>query len=294
MTTNSSMKTIRADVTARPLPFLGTSRMLTALVLATGIVAGLRGANMNLTGIHQPAVQIESVARQKPVPAKKLAMKMPDLSAVFAQEAAMTTSQLIKRWDPIVVAAAKKFHVSQDWIRSVMRMESGGRTMLDARFPITSYAGAMGLMQVMPQTYRDMRTAYGLGADPYNPHDNIYAGAAYLSELHRKYGYPAMFAAYNDGPGNWEDHVNNGRPLPAETVNYVAGIAGGKGLHGHGKVRLTKPDGAPVAIDLSIVRSVRAPLPGEYTDGVQAVITLGKMKQGVRESVDEARRLTLS
>ena len=72
----------------------------------------------------------------------------------------MTTSQLIKRWDPIVVAAAKKFHVSQDWIRSVMRMESGGRTMLDARFPITSYAGAMGLMQVMPQTYRDMRAAH--------------------------------------------------------------------------------------------------------------------------------------
>jgi len=249
---------------------------------------------VNLTGVQQPATQIESSARQKPAAPKRLVVKMPDLSAIFAQEAAMTTSQLIKRWDPIVVAAAKKFHVSQDWIRSVMRMESGGRTMLDAHFPITSYAGAMGLMQVTPETYRDMRAAYGLGSDPYNPHDNIYAGAAYLSELHRKYGYPAMFAAYNDGPGNWEDHVNNGRPLPAETVNYVAGIAGGGRLRGHGKVQLTKPDGAPVAIDLGMVRSVRAPLPGEYTDGVQAVITLGKMKQGVRESVDEARRLTLS
>jgi Transglycosylase SLT domain len=288
------MKTLRAEVSVKSLTPTNTTRVLSALVLATGIVAGLRSSHMNVPSFHQSVTQPAGIAPQKPAAPKKLAEKMPDLSAVFAREAAMTTSQLIKRWDPIVVAAAKKFHVSQDWIRSVMRMESGGRTMLDAKFQITSYAGAMGLMQVMPETYRDMRAAYGLGADPYNPHDNIYAGAAYLSELHRKYGYPAMFAAYNDGPGNWEDHINNGRPLPVETVNYVAGIAGGTGLHDHGKVQMTKPDGAPVAIDLSIVRSVRAPLPGEYADGVQAVITLGKMKQGVRETVDEARRLTLS
>jgi len=289
------MKTIRADVSSKSLlSSSNTTRVLSALVLATGVLAGLRSSHMNVPSFHQPLAQSAIIAPQKSATPKKISVAMPDLSKVFAQESAMTSSELIKRWEPTIEAASKQFHVSKDWIRAVMRMESGGRTMLDAKFPITSYAGAMGLMQVMPQTYRDMRAAHKLGADPYNPHDNIYAGAAYLAELHTKYGYPAMFAAYNDGPGNWEDHVNNGRPLPAETVNYVSGIAGGKGMHGAGKAQLTQPDGAPVMIDLAMVHGVRAPLPGEYADGVQAVITLGKKMQGVRETVPEARRLTLS
>ena len=41
----------------------------------------------------------------------------------------MTPSALIKRWEPIIAAASRQFHVSQDWVRAVMRMESGGRTM---------------------------------------------------------------------------------------------------------------------------------------------------------------------
>lgn len=294
MTTDSTMKTLCDDVSARPLSSSNTTRVLSALVLATGVIAGLHSSHVNIPSFHRSATQTNIAAPQKAVAPKRLALTMPDMSKVFAQETAMTSSELIKRWEPTIAAASKQFHVSKDWVRAVMRMESGGRTMLDDKFPITSYAGAMGLMQVMPQTYRDMRAAYRLGADPYNPHDNIYAGAAYLAELHRKYGYPAMFAAYNDGPGNWEDHVNNGRPLPAETLKYVSGIAGGKGMRGAGKAQLTQPDGAPVTIDLAMVRSVRAPLPGEYADGVQAVVTVGKKKQGVRENVAEARRLTLS
>jgi soluble lytic murein transglycosylase-like protein len=288
------MKTIRAEVSARSLSPRNTTRILSGLVLATGIVAGLRSSHMNVPSFDPSTEQSVAVAPQEPATPKTLAVKMPDLSKVFAQESAMTTAQLIRRWDPIITAASKEFHVSKDWIRAVMRMESGGRTMLDARFPITSYAGAMGLMQVMPETYREMRAAYKLGADPYNPHDNIYAGAAYLAELHRKYGYPAMFAAYNDGPGNWEAHVNDGRALPAETINYVSGITGGRTATGGGKVQLTQPDGNPVEINVAMVRSVRAPLPGEFADTVQAVVTLGKKQQGVRESVEEAKRLTLS
>jgi membrane-bound lytic murein transglycosylase B len=286
------MKTIRADVSVKSLSPTNTTRILSGLVLATGIVAGLRSSNINVPHFH-PSTEQSAAAVQKPVAPKRLAVKMPDLSKVFAQESAMSSAELMKRWDPIITAASKEFHVSKDWIRAVMRMESGGRTMLDAKFQITSYAGAMGLMQVMPETYREMRAAYKLGADPYNPRDNIYAGAAYLAELHRKYGYPAMFAAYNDGPGNWEAHVNEGRALPVETVNYVSGVTGGK-AHSGGKVQLTQPDGAPVEINLALVRSVRAPLPGEFADTVQAVITLGKKQQGVRETVEEARRLTLS
>jgi len=288
------MKTIRADVSAKSLSSANTTRILSALVLATGIAAGLRSSHIDVPSFHPSTEQSAPVVPQKPAAPKKLVIHMPDLSKVFAEESAMTTAQLIKRWDPLITAASKEFHVSKDWIRAVMRRESGGRTMLDERFQITSDAGAMGLMQVMPQTYRDMRAAYKLGNDPYNPHDNIYAGAAYLAELHRKYGYPGMFAAYNDGPGNWEDHLYRGRPLPAETVAYVSNIAGAGAVHGGGKVQLTQPDGNPVSINLALVRSVRAPLPGEFADTVQAVVTLGKKQQGVRETVDEAKRLTLS
>ena len=70
-----------------------------------------------------------------------------------------------------------------------------------------------------------MRSRYGLGADPFDPHDNILAGAAYLRELHDRYGAAGFLAAYNAGPGRYEDHLATGRPLPAETQAYVAALA---------------------------------------------------------------------
>ena len=60
--------------------------------------------------------------------------------------------------------------------------------------------GAMGLMQIMPKTWQELRARYGLGADPYEPRDNILAGAAYLRELHDRFGSPGFLAAYNAGP----------------------------------------------------------------------------------------------
>jgi soluble lytic murein transglycosylase-like protein len=83
----------------------------------------------------------------------------------------------------------------------------------------------------MPETYNDMREAYGLGQDPYAPEDNIVAGTAYLRRLHARYGFPAMFAAYNDGPGNYERRMADGTSLPAETRNYVVEVAGSLERH---------------------------------------------------------------
>ena len=83
----------------------------------------------------------------------------------------------------------------------------------------------MGLMQVMPRTYDDLRRQLGLGADPYVPADNITAGAAYLQQMYRRYGYPGMFAAYNAGPGRFDDFLLRQRPLPNETLACVAKIA---------------------------------------------------------------------
>lgn len=137
----------------------------------------------------------------------------------------MSASERMGRWDPLIKAAAQRFHVPGIWIRAIMMIESGGRTVLDENRPMTSSAGAMGLMQVMPQTWAQMRRAYRLGADPYEPRDNILAGTAYLELLYRQYGYPGLFAAYNDGPGMLEAHRRMGQFMPAETTAYVLDIA---------------------------------------------------------------------
>lgn len=146
----------------------------------------------------------------------------------FEDELAMTPKELLDRWEPFIREASLKFGIPESWIRSVMSRESGGHIVTEGNVPITSSVGAMGLMQVMPATYEQMRKAYGLSANAYNPHDNIIAGAAYLDWLHGRYGYPAMFAAYNDGPGNYEQHLAGKRVLPAETVAYVAAVTGQK------------------------------------------------------------------
>lgn len=115
--------------------------------------------------------------------------------------------------------AALRFGIPEQWIYAVMRAESAGRVNA------TSPVGAMGLMQIMPATWATLRARYGLGNDAYDRRDNIMAGTAYLRELHDRYGAPGFLAAYNAGPGRYEDYLNKGRRLPAETRNYVARIA---------------------------------------------------------------------
>ena len=105
-----------------------------------------------------------------------------------------------------------------------MRVESGGRTTLEGR-PIVSSAGAMGLMQLMPGTWRDMRAVLGLGPDPHDPHDNILAGTAYLRLMYDRFGYPGLFAAYNAGPARYAAYFATGRrsrPRPALTSLLMA------------------------------------------------------------------------
>ncbi len=118
-----------------------------------------------------------------------------------------------------VAEASHRFGIPAAWIRAVMRAESFG----DVR--AISPKGAIGLMQIMPDTWASLRRRYKLGVNPYDAHDNIIAGAAYLRELHDRYGIPGFLAAYNAGPGRWEDHVATGRPLPAETRAYLARLA---------------------------------------------------------------------
>jgi Transglycosylase SLT domain len=118
-----------------------------------------------------------------------------------------------------VTEAAQRFRIPESWIRAVMRVESFG----DAR--AVSPKGAIGLMQVMPKTYAELRVRHRLGANPCDPHDNILAGAAYLREMLDRYGAPGFLAAYNVGPARYDEHLIKGRPLPGETQDYVAKLA---------------------------------------------------------------------
>ena len=116
--------------------------------------------------------------------------------------------------------AARRFGIPEKWIWAVMRVESHG----DSR--AVSSAGAMGLMQIMPATWADLSGRYGLGDDPFDVRANIMAGAAYLRAMHDRYGnVAAMLAAYNAGPGRYDEHLTRGRPLPSETRAYLARLA---------------------------------------------------------------------
>jgi len=118
-----------------------------------------------------------------------------------------------------VAEASLRFGIPEQWIYAVMRAESAGR------IGAVSSAGAMGLMQLMPGTWARQRARLRLGSDPFDPRDNILAGTSYLREMYDSYGAYGMLAAYNAGPGRYQEWRDRGRPLPAETQAYVAKIA---------------------------------------------------------------------
>jgi hypothetical protein len=123
------------------------------------------------------------------------------------------------RWSEHIREAAKRFAIPERLLRAVMHVESAGDVHA------VSSKGAMGLMQIMPGTWEELRMKHHLGHDPYHPRDNILAGAGYLRELLDRFGRNGFLAAYNAGPGRYEEHLLTGRPLPRETIDYVRKLA---------------------------------------------------------------------
>lgn len=117
-----------------------------------------------------------------------------------------------------IAEASQRFGIPTAWIRAVMRTESAGNPRA------VSSAGAMGLMQIMPRTWDELRADLTLGDDPFVPRNNILAGTAYLRQMYDRYGSPGFLAAYNAGPGRYDEHLA-GRPLPVETQVYVTALA---------------------------------------------------------------------
>jgi soluble lytic murein transglycosylase-like protein len=128
------------------------------------------------------------------------------------------------RIDTAVAEASAASALPERVIRAVIAQESG-------RNPnAVSAAGAMGLMQLMPSTWRDLQARLGLGPDPFDVRDNVVAGAAYLREMLDRFGPSGFLAAYNTGPARYAAAVAGRASLPRETRNIVAALAPQLGL----------------------------------------------------------------
>jgi hypothetical protein len=135
----------------------------------------------------------------------------------------VTAAQDVPVEDPVadpysahIAEASQRFGIPAHWIHAVVQVESAGKARA------VSAAGAMGLMQIMPDTWDELRVRYQLGTNAFDPRDNILGGTAYLREMYDRFGSRGFLAAYNAGPERYRQHLADRRPLPRETRNYVA------------------------------------------------------------------------
>ncbi|MDD3224521.1 MAG: lytic transglycosylase domain-containing protein [Clostridium sp.] len=117
--------------------------------------------------------------------------------------------------DQAVDNASKKYGVDKNLILAVIKQESGFNANS------TSGAGAMGLMQLMPGTAKELGVS-----NAYDINQNVDGGTKYLKSLLNTFGdYKMAAAAYNAGPGAVEKSGENINKLPSETRNYVAKVS---------------------------------------------------------------------
>ena len=119
-------------------------------------------------------------------------------------------SEQTKSLDAIFKEASEKYGVSEKLLKAIAYTESGFQAN------VTSSAGAMGIMQLMPST----ASAYGV-TDPYDVYQNIMGGAAVMQKLLQMFqgNQSLAIAAYNAGCGNVQKY--GGIPPFSETQNYV-------------------------------------------------------------------------
>jgi soluble lytic murein transglycosylase-like protein len=160
----------------------------------------------NSTGyIEMPVGAVSGFEVEEPAPVAPAPLSVPAPAVAAGPAPGVNPLELAD-------AAADRYHLPRVLVRSVMAAESGFQK--DALSP----KGAIGLMQLMPETAQD------LGADPYDPAQNVDAGVRYLRDLLVKYDgllWHAL-AAYNAGPGAVDKY--HSVPPYRETINYVARI----------------------------------------------------------------------
>jgi len=124
-----------------------------------------------------------------------------------------SSSSSPKDFDGMIADASKKHGVDESLIRAVIKQESAFNPKA------TSSCGAQGLMQLMPDTAKELGCA-----DAYDPAQNIMGGAKYLSQLLDRFkgNQTLAIASYNAGPGSVDKY--GGIPPFGETQNYVSRV----------------------------------------------------------------------
>ena len=158
--------------------------------------------------------KIEEAKKSDIAPAKEISeeIKVEKKDAVNLKSKIDLLSQA-SNIDEIVETFSQKYEVDSDLIKAIIKQESNFNEKA------TSKKGAMGIMQLMPQT------AKSLGVEnPYNPWENVEGGVKYIRELLNKYDNDEQLAlaAYNAGPGAVKKY--GGIPPYKETQNYVKNI----------------------------------------------------------------------
>jgi len=186
-------------------------------LLLTAASTAARSRSSRTANRRRPAVRLRFV-----VLGAVLIGSIAGTAGVYSRPAiqfAAGISQPASPFADYIVEASHRFNIPATWIQAVIRVESADNPRA------LSPKGAIGLMQIMPSTWQDLRVRYGLGADPYDPRDNIMAGAAYLREMYDRFGSPGFLAAYNAGPERYAAHLAARAVLPVEAQNYLALLA---------------------------------------------------------------------
>lgn len=181
----------------------------------------------------------------------------------------------------LMSATSRLFEVSANWMYAQMPRKAGGRTMLAENHPIVSNIGAIGVIQHPPASHEKLPEPGGPDADLSDTHDHAITATTDLSGSHNLDHPIQKSPTFLEKPRT--DGISTASLLDAgapHTARSSALLA-----------EFTRPDGSPVWINVSMVKSIRATFPGEYPSSVQSVVSWGTSKQGVRESVAQATAL---
>jgi soluble lytic murein transglycosylase-like protein len=201
-------------------------------------ISAQRAIQQQLTSLDQ---QRQSIHQQLGEPVDAAGIRVADFIDPWPALPQAPCSALDRdEMNALVAEAAHKQALPPALLRAVMKQESAFKPCA------VSMRGAQGLMQLMPTTAQQFHVA-----DPFDPAQNVRAGAAFLKQLLTRYkgDLRLALAAYNAGPLRADQQ--DSRPFPIETQNYLANIFADLGVDQplHLNAEVSEATDQPIAPD---------------------------------------------